>query len=108
MSNGSTNVTLRWNYVLGDGEIQYVTLWTIDNNQIASISAASQVVIKNHSFAVNKSEVATLIIKNVSAIKDVTIQCRVQTSQDLWKYNIRVEITGKINQFLLLLFFKQA
>ena len=88
-------MALRWNYVLGDGEMLLLTRWTIGVNQIAALTTAPAVIIKDDRFAVNKSEVATLIFKNVSVSEDVTIQCAVQTSEDTWKYKIRVEITGE-------------
>ena len=96
-------MALRWNYVLGDGEMLLLTRWTIGVNQIAALTPTPAVIIKDNRFAVNKSEVATLIIKNVSDMKDVTIQCAVQTSEEIWKYKIRVEITGerKLNFFFL-------
>ena len=88
-------MALRWNYVLGGGEMLLLTSWTIGGNQIAALTTAPAVIIKDDRFAVNKSEVATLVFKNVSISKDVTIQCAVQTSEDTWKYKIRVEITGE-------------
>ena len=96
-------MALRWNFVLGGGEILLLTTWSIDGKQIAALTISPAVIIKDDRFAVNKSEVATLIIKNVSDMKDVTVQCAVQTSGDIWKYKIRVEITGerKLNFFFL-------
>ena len=88
-------MALRWNYVLGGGEMLLLTSWTIGVNQIAALTTAPAVIIKDDRFAVNKSEVATLIFKNVSVSEDVIIQCAVQTSEDTWKYKIRVEITGE-------------
>ena len=96
-------MALRWNFVLGGSEILLLTSWTIGGNQIAVLTTTPAVIITDDRFAVNKSEVATLIFKNVSDIKDVTVQCSVLTSEDTWKYKIRVEITGerKLNFFLL-------
>ena len=96
-------MALRWNYVLGGDEVLLLTSWTIGVNQIAALTTAPAVIIKDDRFAVNKSEVATLVFKNVSVSEDVTIQCAVQTSEDTWKYKIRVEITGerKLNFFFL-------
>lgn len=96
-------MALRWNHVLGGGEILLLTTWTIDGNQIAVLTTTPAVIIKDDRFAVNKSEVATLIFKNVSVSEDVTIQCAVQTNKGTWKYKIRVEITGerKLNFFFL-------
>ena len=88
-------MALRWNYVLGGDEVLLLTSWTIGVNQIAALTTAPAVIIKDDRFAVNKSEVATLVFKNVSVSEDVTIQCAVQTSEDTWKYKIRVEITGE-------------
>ena len=95
MLNGSFDVALRWNYVLGGGEILLLTSWTIDGNQIAVLTTTPAVIITDDRFAVNKSEVATLIFKNVSVSEDVTIQCAVQTNKGTWKYKIRMEITGE-------------
>ena len=91
--NGSTNVVLRWTYRLGTGEFLSSTGWQLDGTQIAF--AGIQTVISDNRFDVNKSEVATLIIKNVSELEDATIQCVVQTSLGNWRYNIRLEITGE-------------
>ena len=90
--NGSTNVALTWNYTLGTGEFVSSTAWKLDEIQIAFVAAVTK--IKDDRFDVHKSEVATLIIKNVSELEDATIQCAVQTDVDYWKYGIRLEITG--------------
>ena len=91
--NGSTNVALRWNYTLGTGELVLSTAWQLDGTQIALIAAITIVI--DDRFDVKKSEVATLIIKNVSELEDATIRCVVQTSVGNWRYNIRLEITGE-------------
>ena len=91
--NGSTNVALKWNYTLGIGEFFSSTSWQLDGNQI--IFAGVQTAISDNRFDLKKSEVATLIIKNVSELVDAIIQCVVQTSKGNWKYNIRLEITGE-------------
>ena len=91
--NGRTNVVLRWTYTLGTGEFLSSTVWHLDGTQIAF--AGIQTVISDNRFDVNKSEAATLIIKNVSALEDATIGCVVQTSKGTWRYNIRLEIKGE-------------
>ena len=91
--NGSTNVALRWNYTLRTGELVLSTAWQLDGTQIAAVAAIT--IISDNRFDLNKKEVATLIIKNVSELEDATIQCVVQTSVGNWKYNIRLEITGE-------------
>ena len=86
-------MALRWNYTLGAGEIAISTAWNMDGTQIAIVFALTQ--INDDRFDLNKSEVATLIIKNVSELEDATIQCVVLTNHGNWKYNIRLEITGE-------------
>ena len=93
MLNGSTNVALRWNYTLGTGELVASKSWQLDSTQIALVGAIT--IISDDRFDVNKNEVATLIIRNVSELEDATFQCAVQTSVSLWKYEIRLEITGE-------------
>ena len=85
-------MALRWNYTLGTGEFLSSTAWKLDENQIVFVAALTK--IKDDRFDVNKNEVATLIIKNVSELEDATIQCMVQTDVDNWKYTIWLEITG--------------
>ena len=99
--NGSTNVALRWNYTLGTSELLFTTTWELDGIRIAAIAGVT--VINDDRFDLNKSEVATLIIKDVSEMEDATIQCVVQTSLGQWKYNIRLEIIGE-RQIKLILF----
>ena len=93
MLNGSTNVALKWNYTLGIGELVLLTAWQLDGTQIVAVSAIT--IINDDRFDLNKKEVATLIIKNVSELEDATIQCVVQTSVGNWRYNIQLEITGE-------------
>ena len=85
-------MALRWNYTLGADEFLSSTTWELDGVQIVFVAAITK--IKDNRFDVNKSEVATLIIKNVSELEDANIQCMVQTDVGSWKYNIRLEITG--------------
>ena len=86
-------MALRWNYTLGTGEFLSSTLWLLDATQIVFVG--TQTVISDNRFDVKKSEVATLIIKNVSELEDVTIRCVIQTSRGNRKYYIRLEITGE-------------
>lgn len=69
------------------------TAWELDGSQIVFVASVTK--IKDDRFDVNKSEVATLVISNVSELEDVTIQCTVQTDVDDWKYKILLDITGK-------------
>ena len=93
VQNGSTNVVLSWNYTLETNEVLFSTVWVLDGEQIAAVAPVS--VIKDDRFDLDKSELATLIIKDVSEFEDVTIQCQVQTIEGIWKYNIRLEIVGE-------------
>ena len=65
----------------------------MDGTQIALVSGIT--ILKDDRFVLNKNEVATLIIKNVSELEDATFRCAVQTSEGLWNYAIRLEITGE-------------
>ena len=86
-------MALKWNYTQGTGELVLLTAWQLDGTQIVAVSAIT--IINDDRFDLNKKEVATLIIKNVSELEDATIQCVVQTSLGNWRYNIRLEITGE-------------
>ena len=86
-------MALRWNYTLGTDEFVASTAWQLDGIQIVFVGLVTK--IKDDRFDVNKSEVATLIIKDVSELEDATIQCVVQTDLGNWKYKIRLEVTGE-------------
>ena len=86
-------MALRWNYTLGTGELVASKSWLLDGTQIALIGAIT--IISDDRFDVNKNEVATLIIKNVSELEDATFRYAVQTSVGLWKYDTRLEVTGE-------------
>ena len=93
--SGSSNVALRWNYTLGSGETLALTSWKIDTTDIGFLTTVPSAVVYDHRFIISTSEVATLIIKNVSDISDATFECKVRTSVDAWKYQIHVKIKGK-------------
>ena len=86
-------MALRWNYTLGTGELVVSKTWLLDGTQIALERAMT--ILSDDRFAVIKTEVATLIIKNVSELEDAIVLCAVQTSVALWKYAIRLEITAE-------------
>ena len=71
--NGSTNVALRWNYTLGSNELLFTTIWKLDGTRIVEIAALT--LINDNRFDLNKSEVATSIIKDVSEMEDTTVLC---------------------------------
>ena len=86
-------MALKWNYTLGTGELVASKSWQMDEIQIALVGLVT--TINDDRFAVDSEEVATLIIKNVSEIEDATFQHTVQTTTNIWRYKIRVEITGE-------------
>lgn len=88
-------MALRWNYTLGSSETLKLTQWKIDGIGIGLLTTAPSSVVYDKRFIISTSEVATVIIKNVSDIKDATFECMVHTSVGLWKYKIRVGITGE-------------
>lgn len=101
MLNGSTDVSLRWNYTLGSGETVLLTSWKIDETDIGFLTTVPTATVYDNRFIINTSEVATVIIKNVSEINDATFECKVTTSVAPWKCKISVEITGEREKFKL-------
>ena len=79
-------MALRWNHTLGTGELVASKTWQIDGIQIALVGLVT--TINYDCFAADSEEVATLIIKNVSEIEDATIRHTVQTTINIWKYEI--------------------
>ena len=77
---------------MGTGEVAVLKTWSLDGIQITILGGIT--IINDNRFDVNKN-VATLMIKNVSELEDATIHCGVQTNFGIWKYNIRLEITGE-------------
>ena len=86
-------MALRWNYTLGSGEVLALTQWKIDEASIGFLTTVPTVY--DNRFIISTSEVATVIIKNVADISDATFECQVTTSKGVWRYKIRVEITGE-------------
>lgn len=67
-----------------------------DTSDIGSLTTVPSSTVYDNRFIISTSEVATLIIKNVADISDATFERRVGASVDAWKYKIRVEIAGEI------------
>ena len=101
---GSTQVPLRWNYTLSSGTVQLTTFY-IDDGASDDIGykfngGGTSVNTKNDyqtRFTISTSEVATLIINNVTEREDATYQCKLVVQGNSWAYNIRVNVTGKNN-----------
>ena len=100
--NRSTQVQLKWNYILSPGSNLQVTTFSIDDegssNDIGFIlhAAGTATVYNDYQarFNINTSEVATLIIKRATEREETTFQCQLATS-DRWRYRVRVKLTGK-------------
>ena len=101
--SGSTNVQLRWNYTLLDGQSIGFTIFSI-NDGINQPKDLGHVIDGNplmyHKNYQNRftldstNEFATLTINTVTERENVTFQCRI-TADGQWAYNIRLEVTGK-------------
>ena len=97
--NGSTQVPLRWNYTLLSG-LLIVTTFSLTSNDgsFDDIGTTSGVFNKNDyqtRFDISGSEVATLIIKNVTEREEAVYQCKLLTDSNTWSYRIRVIVTGE-------------
>ena len=102
--NGSTQEALRWDYTLPAGSDLRRTDFHINkdtSNLIGSISHdTSDYQIRGINdyqtrFNISRSEVATLIINEVTVNEEAVYQCELVTrTLDTWKYNIQVIVTG--------------
>ena len=98
---GSTQVPLRWNYTLLSGTVLLTTFYIDDgaSDDIGITVNGGITAINNRNdyqarFAISTSEVATLIINNVTEREEATFQCKLTASGNTWAYNIRVNVTG--------------
>jgi len=102
---GSTQVALRWNYTLSPGSNLLLTTFSIidggnsDNigalspNNIASVNDKNDYRTR---FDISTSEVATLMINKVTEREEAVYQCRLAVVGNVWAYEIRVIVLGKI------------
>ena len=105
--NGSTQLALRWNYTLQTGSDLRTTYFRIIkgvSDVIGAIlhdSGGDKYLIRDTNdyqtrFNISRSEVATLIINEVTEHEEAVYQCMLETKTgDIWRYNIRVIVTGK-------------
>jgi len=103
---GSTQVALRWNYTLSAGSnLLLTTFYIIDDgnsddigvispNNIASVNDKNDYRTR---FDISTSEVATLIINKVTEREEAVYQCRLTVVGNVWAYEIRVIVLGKIS-----------
>ena len=103
VSNGDTQVPLKWNYILSSGSLTLTTfsirLSDGSFDDIGTKSGGNTVVFKKNDyqtrFNISGSEVATLIIKNVTEREEAVYQCKLLTSSNAWSYRVRVIVTGE-------------
>ena len=101
--NGSTQVPLRWNYILSSGSLVSTTFSVrLDDGSFQDIGTrtGNTVIIFNRNdyrirFDISKSEVATLIINKVTETEEAVYQCKLITDSNIWSYRIRVIVTGE-------------
>ena len=100
--NRSTQVQLKWNYILAGSVLQFTTFSIIDEGssndigfQLNGSSTASIFDGYRGRFNINTSEVATMIISRATEREETTFQCKLATSSNVWRYRVRVKLTGK-------------
>lgn len=101
--NRSTQVPLKWNYILSAGSNLHFTTFSIidegSNNDIGfALPGSDTATIFNNyraRFNISTSEVATLIINRATEREETTFECKLTTSSNTWRYRVRVKLTGK-------------
>ena len=93
--NGSTQVSLRWNYTLSPGSNLQSTGFSIDDGGFVSIGKifhASGVAVvfdtKDYRtrFDISRSQVATLIINEVTKREEAIYESELETVMNKWRY----------------------
>jgi len=101
--NGSTNVSVRWNYTLLDGQSIFMTQFYlydgIDREILlgAVTGGNPSLSLPGTRFSIDStSEFSTLTINTVTERENATFQCQISLrGGSVWAYNIRIEVTGK-------------
>ena len=106
VSNGSTQLHLRWTYTLSPGSNLLSTTFSINDgakDNIGAVFHGSGVTVVNDRndyrtrFNISgTSEVATLMIFKVTEKGEAVYQCELQTVSSTWSYKIRVIVTGEL------------
>ena len=105
--NGSTQVPLRWRYTLSPGSNLQNTDFSIDDGGFVPIGrifhTSGVTTVFNTKdyrtrFNISRSEVATLIINEVTEREEAVYECQLITTADTWKYRIHVIVTGENQQ----------
>ena len=110
--NGSVNHHLRWNYTLLDGQSISLVFFSIGDgislpDDIGFVSSGIATIINTNDYPTrfsieSTSEFSTLIIRTVTERENATFQCRIVTAGGTWAYNVRIFLTGKIQDFYCL------
>lgn len=101
--NRSTQVHLKWNYILSAGSQLLSTTFSIiaegSSNDIGVKFPGSGTPTIFNSFRarfnISTSEVATLIINRATEREETTFQCKLTTDSNTWQYRVRLQLTGK-------------
>ena len=96
-------MALKWSYTLLAGSLRATSFSIRLNddsfNDIGTISGVNTIVFNKHDyrtrFDISRSEVATLIINNVTEREEAVYQCELATDSNQWRYKIRVIVTGE-------------
>ena len=101
--NRSTQVHLKWNYILSAGsDLQFTVFSIIDEGSSNDIGiklrgSDTPTIFNNYRarFNISTSEVATLVINRATESEEATFECKLTTSSNRWQYRVRVKLTGK-------------
>jgi len=105
VEKGSTQVALRWNYTLSAGSNLLITTFSIiddGNSDDIGVKSPDNIASVNDRndyrtrFDISTSEVATLIINEVTEREEAVYQCKILVVGNVWAYEIRVSVLGKI------------
>ena len=102
--NGSTQVPLRWNYILSPGSNLQSIGFSIDDGSgfvgIGKIFHTSGITTifntKDYRtrFNISRREVATLIVNRITEREEAVYECGLETVTNKWRYRIQVIVTG--------------
>ncbi|XP_020602481.1 hemicentin-1-like isoform X1 [Orbicella faveolata] len=103
--NRSTQVHLKWNYILSPGSNLQITTFSIfEEGSVSAIDigfklhgsdgSETTTIVNNFGarFNISTSQVATLIINRATEREEATFQCKLTTSIT-WRYKVRVKLT---------------
>ena len=100
--NRSTQVHLKWNYILSADSQLLSTTFSIaegSGNDIGVIyhGSGTTTIFESYRarFNISTTEVATLIINRVTEREETTFQCKLTTDSSPWQYRVRLKLTGK-------------